>query len=85
MKLGGAGNVFPKNPTEYDIVVLYSYMEKNYKNTYVKNKYPEYAKSWENYENTLKDPSKFFLLNKFETTELDLLRIPEIYIYQKVK
>ena len=81
----GAGNVFPKNPTEYDIVVLYSYMEKNYKNTYVKNKYPEYAKSWENYENTLKDPSKFFLLNKFETTELDLLRIPEIYIYQKVK
>lgn len=80
-----AQNTYPKDPNNYDFVVLYSTLEKNYENKYVKEKYPEYSKAWSNFTNTVKDPSKFKLINSFKTTKLNLLGIPEISIYEKIK
>lgn len=81
----GAQNVYPKDPFQYEYVILYSTMEKNYENNYVKNKYPEYYKLWSNFAKTVKDPENFKLLRKFETTKLDLIGIPEISIYENTK
>ncbi len=81
----GAQNFYPKDPSNYDMVILYSYMEKNYQNKYIKNKYPEYFQAWDNFTSSVKDPSKFRLLNSFETTKMDLIGIPEIYVYEKIK
>lgn len=81
----GAQNVYPKDPFQYEYVILYSTMEKNYENNYVKNKYPEYYKLWRNFTKTVKDPENFKLLTKFETTKLDLIGIPDISIYENTK
>ncbi len=81
----GAQNVYPKDPFQYDYVILYSTMEKNYENKYVKNKYPEYYKSWKSFTETVKEPTKFKLIREFKTTEPDLIGIPEIYIYENLK
>ena len=73
----------PKNPMDYDIVITYSEMKKNYDNRYIINKYPEYYKSWRDFFLTLNNESEFETLKDFPTTKMNLMRVPEISIYQK--
>ncbi len=81
---GDAENFKPKNPKDYDIVITYSDMENNYKNSYVSKKYPDYTTSWTNFEKEIKNPENFLILNSFKTTKLDLMGLSNINIYQKV-
>lgn len=81
----GAQNSYPKDPMEYNIVVLYSYMERNYENKYVLEKYPKYYRAWDSFNSTVKDPERFKLVGSFETTKLDLLGIPEIFVYERIE
>ena len=79
-----AENFKPKNPKDYDIVVTYSGMENNYKNSYVSKKYPDYTTSWVNFEKEINNTTNFIVLKSFETTTLDLMGLSDIYVYQKV-
>ncbi|MBW6441775.1 hypothetical protein K0B04_02595 [Patescibacteria group bacterium] len=81
----GAQYHYPKNPTSYDFVILYSYLENNFENDYVKEKYPEYYKAWSGFIRTVEYGEKFRLLKSFNTTKMDLMGIPEILIYEKIK
>ena len=74
----------PKNPKDYEIVITYSGMENNYKNSYVSEKYPDYQKLWLKFEKELGDQNNFVLLKSFETTKLNLIGLSDIYIYQNV-
>ena len=81
----GAQNVYPKDPLQYDYVILYSTMEKNYENNYVKSKYPKYYEAWSNFTKTVKKPENFKLIGEFKTTKPDLIVIPNISIYENLK
>jgi 4-amino-4-deoxy-L-arabinose transferase-like glycosyltransferase len=81
----GAQNRYPVNPLEYNYVVIYSSMKKNYENKYVRETYPDYYNAWSNYSNTVEKSEKFKLLKAFKTTKLNLMDVPAIYIYEKVK
>lgn len=80
-----ASSFYPKDPFQYDYVILYSTMEKNYENKYIKNKYPEYYKAWSNFTETVKEPRNFRLLKEFKTIKPDLIGIPEFSIYENIK
>ena len=75
----------PKNLAEYDIVITYSDMKRNYNNDYVIKNYPDYNYSWLSFENEINNPNSFAIIKKFETVNPDLLGISNIYIYEKVK
>ena len=75
----------PKNLAEYDIVITYSDMKRNYNNDYVIKNYPDYNYSWLSFENEINNPNSFVIIKKFETVNPDLLGISNIYIYEKVK
>lgn len=77
-------NFKPKDPKYYDIIITYSDMENNYKNSYVSEKYPDYTNSWINFENEINNPNNFLLLKSYKTTRLDLMGLSNIYIYQNV-
>jgi len=77
-------NFKPKDPKDYDIIITYSDMENNYKNSYVSEKYPDYTNSWINFENEINNPNNFLLLKSYKTTRLDLMGLSNIYIYQNV-
>ncbi|HPD74003.1 MAG TPA: phospholipid carrier-dependent glycosyltransferase [bacterium] len=77
-------NFKPKDPKDYDIIITYSDMENNYKNSYVSEKYPHYVNSWINFENEINNPNNFLLLKSYKTTRLDLMGLSNIYIYQNV-
>lgn len=81
----GALGFYPKNPMNYDFIILHSSFENNFKNRYVMNKYPDYYNTWMGFYNTVNDPSRFQVLRRFKTTKLDLIGVPEIYIYKRVE
>jgi len=77
-------NFKPKDPKDYDIIITYSDMENNYKNSYVSEKYPDYQELWLKFENEINNPNNFLLLKSYKTTRLDLMGLSNIYIYQNV-
>jgi len=79
-----AEKFFPADPKNYDIIVIYSGMEKNYKNSYVRENYPQYSDAWIDFEVELENSEQFRLIKSFETTETNLLGLSNIYIYEKV-
>lgn len=77
-------NFKPKDPKYYDIIITYSGMENNYKNSYVSKKYPDYKSSWINFEKEISNTDNFMVLKRFETTRLDLMGLSNVYVYQKI-
>ena len=81
----GAADFYPKDPINYGYIIVHSSYVNNFKNSYVMNKYPDYFKAWLNFDNAINDKSKFKIIKEFKTTKLDLIGVPEIVIYEKLK
>jgi hypothetical protein len=75
----------PRNLAEYDIVITYSDMKRNYNNDYVIKNYPDYNYSWLSFENEINNPNDFVIIKEFKTINPDLLGMSNIYVYEKVK
>jgi len=81
----GAQLFYPTDPLNYEFVVMASRPMQNYKRKEVKQKYSNYAKRWQEYENKVLDENNFKLVKSFETTKLNLIPLSSVYIYQRVK
>jgi len=79
----GAHLFFPSNPYLYEYIVLSSRTMQNYKKDEVVNKYPYYAKRWEEFENIIVKSNDFKLIKHFKTTNPNLIPLSEVYIYKK--
>jgi len=80
----GAQYVMPKDPMQYEYVVLSSKPMEDFKRDYVVKTYPEYSTNWKNFENLVTASGKFKLVKEFRTTNLNLLYFSDIAIYKKI-
>lgn len=76
---------FPPELSAYEYVVLSSRPMTNFKRKEVKEKYPEYARKWTEFENTVLDTSKFKLVKEFVLPKPNLIPLSDVYVYQGVK
>lgn len=72
----------PVSPKGYDYIVLSSKAMATFKKPYIVKHYPEYAKSWSSFENSVAHSDQFKLFRSYKTTKLNLLNIAEINIYK---
>lgn len=82
---GNAQDSMPVDPKQYDFIVTYSGMERNYENPYVAKNYPQYSSAWTNFQEELDSSGYFNLIKKFKTTEINLMGLSDIYIYERIK
>jgi hypothetical protein len=80
-----AEKFFPVDPKEYNMVITYSGMERNYNNPYVAKKYPEYNDDWISFQKELDNSEYFKLMKSFETTKINLVGLSDIFVYEKLE
>lgn len=80
-----AYNYLPKNPGNYDLIILYSGMKSNYRNNYVSKMYSEYSNSWISFEKEMENGSSFKLIKSFNTNDPDLIGVSDILIYENTQ
>lgn len=80
-----AYNYLPKNPGNYDLIILYSGMKSNYRNNYVSKMYSEYSNSWISFEKEMENGNSFKLIKSFNTNDPDLIGVSDILIYENTQ
>jgi hypothetical protein len=79
-----AFSFYPKDPYEYDLVIIYSTMRKNFNNKYVIKNHPKYFKKWSDFILELEDSGNFYLISNFKSVKPDLFNVSDIEIYKKI-
>lgn len=78
----GAHLFLPDDPYLYNYVILSSRPMENYKRVPVGDKYPEYHKAWESFENEV--TNNFELIQSFELSKPNLIPLSDVYIYENL-
>jgi 4-amino-4-deoxy-L-arabinose transferase-like glycosyltransferase len=74
----------PENPYEYDLVIIYSTMRRNFNNKYVTQNHPEYFKKWSDFISELENSGNFYLISNFKSVKPDLFNVSDIEVYKNI-
>ena len=73
---------FPQDPYLYKYVILSSRPMENFKRVPVRERYVEYAKRWESFENVVTNTQDFSLIKTFKLSTPNLIPLSNVYIYE---
>lgn len=74
----------PESPLGYDYVVLSSKPIESFKNEVVSEKFDFYVEAWQDFENTILDPTQFRLVNSYVLPKPNLVELSDVYIYKNL-
>ena len=75
---------FPDDPKLYEYIIVSSRPMSNFKKPEVEGAYPEYAKRWKNFEETLQNESEFMLIKTFAIPKPSLIPLSDVFIYKNI-
>ena len=81
----GAQFYRPPDPLLYDYIILSSRPMQNFKRPEVRQAYPLYVESWDDFEATVLDETKFKLIKSFELTKPNLIPLSDVFIYERLE
>lgn len=80
----GGQYTYPPDPTLYDYIFISSRPTSWYKKKEIKEKFPMYYHKWAEFENTLKDETKFMLSKSFTIQGPNLIPLSNVYVYKNL-
>lgn len=74
----------PSDISIYDYIVLSSRPMENFKKEELKKRYPRYSQVWQEFENTVLDPTKFKLIKEYVLPKPNLIPLSDVYVYMRI-